>query len=45
MRYHISPAIQNCQFVTGRYLAVDSGEHRFTIPLHQDSRQGRRRRP
>lgn len=40
MRYYIGVTIDGYELVPGRYLAVDSGEHRFAIPLDDDSRPG-----
>jgi hypothetical protein len=40
LRCYIDKVIDACELVPGRYLAVDSGEHRFAIPLDDDSRTG-----
>jgi hypothetical protein len=40
MRYYIGKTIDGYELVPNRYLAVDSGEHRFAIPLDDDSRTG-----
>jgi hypothetical protein len=40
MRHYIGKVIDAYELVPGRYLAVDSGEHRFAIPLDDDSRTG-----
>ncbi|QRP48073.1 hypothetical protein [Amycolatopsis sp. FDAARGOS 1241] len=40
MRYFIGETIDECAPFPDRYLAVDSGEHRFAIPLDAESRPG-----
>lgn len=40
MLSYIGTVIDHCELVPDRYLAVDSGEHRFAIPLDEDSRTG-----
>jgi hypothetical protein len=40
MRYYIGKVIDGCELIPHRYLAVDSGEHRFAVPLDDDSRNG-----
>lgn len=40
MRHYIGKVIDACELVPDRYLAVDSGEHRFAIPLDDGSRTG-----
>jgi hypothetical protein len=40
MRYYIGTVIDGCELIPNRHLAVDSGEHRFAIPLDDDSRTG-----
>ncbi|MBC6449559.1 hypothetical protein [Actinokineospora xionganensis] len=37
MRYYIGLTIDSYELVPDRYLAVDSREHRFAIPLDDDS--------
>ncbi|GGP12770.1 hypothetical protein LDL08_18540 [Nonomuraea glycinis] len=40
MRHYIGRVIDDYELVPTRFLAVDSGEHRFAIPLGEDSRVG-----
>ncbi|MEV7969260.1 hypothetical protein AB0O34_25220 [Sphaerisporangium sp. NPDC088356] len=40
MRYYIGKVIDAYELVPDKFLAVDSGEHRFAIPLNDDSRNG-----
>ncbi|TDU01646.1 hypothetical protein EDD99_0004 [Streptomyces sp. 846.5] len=40
MLHYIAKTIDHCAAEPGRYLAVDSGEHRFAIPLDHHSRPG-----
>lgn len=40
MRYFVGNVIDGYEVVPHSYLAVDSGEHRFAIPLDDDSRSG-----
>ncbi|MFI5611793.1 hypothetical protein [Amycolatopsis sp. NPDC051903] len=40
MRYFVGMTIDECELIPGRFLAVDSGEHRFAVPLDAESRPG-----
>ncbi|MEU9890665.1 hypothetical protein [Sphaerisporangium sp. NPDC051011] len=40
MRYYIGKVIDEYELLPDRFLAVDSGEHRFAVPLDPDSRKG-----
>jgi hypothetical protein len=40
MRYYIGKTVDGFELVVDRFLALDFGEHRFAIPLDQDSRVG-----
>lgn len=40
MRYYIGKTVEDCELVPDRYLAIDSGEHRFAIPLDDDTCSG-----
>ena len=40
MRYFIGKTVDDVVLVPDRLLAVDSGEHRFAIPLDPESRRG-----
>lgn len=40
MRYYIGKTVDGYQMVPGQYLAIDSGEHRFAIPLDDGVRTG-----
>ncbi|MFI6920423.1 hypothetical protein ACIBIZ_10730 [Nonomuraea spiralis] len=40
MRHYIGRVIDGYEMVPARFLAVDSGEHRFAIPLDEGSRVG-----
>ncbi|YCK35659.1 hypothetical protein ACNF49_16690 [Actinomadura sp. ATCC 39365] len=40
MRHYIGHVIDGYEMVPARLLAVDFGEHRFAIPLDEDSRAG-----
>jgi hypothetical protein len=38
MRYYIGKTVDGFELIPDRLLALDFGEHRFVIPLDQDSR-------
>jgi hypothetical protein len=40
MRHYIGKTVDGFELVLDRFLALDFGEHRFAIPLDQDSRTG-----
>lgn len=40
MRYYISKTVDRFELVPDRFLALDFGEHRFAIPLDEQSRTG-----
>jgi hypothetical protein len=40
MRYYIGKTIDDYELIPHRYLAIDSGEHRFAIPLDNASHTG-----
>ncbi|WP_326836416.1 hypothetical protein VSH64_16135 [Amycolatopsis rhabdoformis] len=40
MRFYLGTLIDSCELIPDRFLAVDSGEHRFAIPLDDASRPG-----
>lgn len=40
MRYYIGNTVDGVELIPDRLLALDFGEHRFVIPLDQDSRVG-----
>jgi hypothetical protein len=40
MRNYIGLTVDDCELIPDRYLTVDSGEHRFAIPLDDDARPG-----
>ncbi|WP_116200183.1 hypothetical protein [Amycolatopsis circi] len=40
MRSYIGTVIEHCEVIPHHYLAVDSGEHRFAVPLDDESRTG-----
>ncbi|MEV4601998.1 hypothetical protein AB0K15_31930 [Amycolatopsis sp. NPDC049253] len=40
MRAFVGVVIDGCEVIPGRYLALDSGEHRFAVPLDDESRIG-----
>jgi hypothetical protein len=40
LRYYIGKTVDRVELIPDRLLALDFGEHRFAIPLDQDSRVG-----
>jgi hypothetical protein len=40
MRYYIGLTIEECTLAPHHHLTIDSGEHRFAIPLDEESRPG-----
>ncbi|MEV3982138.1 hypothetical protein [Nonomuraea sp. NPDC049758] len=40
LRHYIGHVIDGYEMMPARFLAVDSGEHRFAIPLGEDARVG-----
>jgi hypothetical protein len=40
LRYYVGLTVDDVALVADRLLAVDSGEHRFAVPLDHDSRRG-----
>lgn len=40
MRHYIGKVVDGFRFVNGEYLAIDSGEHSFIVPLGDESRVG-----
>lgn len=40
MRYYIGKTVDEVELIPDRLLAIDSGEHRFAVPLDPDTRPG-----
>ncbi|MGA5824231.1 hypothetical protein ACPC54_41100 [Kitasatospora sp. NPDC094028] len=40
LRYYIGKTVDTCELAPGRFLVLDLGEHRFTVPLDEASRPG-----